>query len=176
FKFQVVLLLLQLCLSLIQSLVSCLFFLNLIHLFCIFSFYSASVSDASELHWRDNVDQAFHENGLTLQGNSLLVPKTGLYFVYSQASFTGDCKDGETEYLFLSIQRKAISYLENRPLLSSMKTVCGDAKDSKDVWFKSIYQGAVFRLEKGDLLETHISDVSKLDTASGKTFFGAFHI
>ncbi|XP_039624621.1 tumor necrosis factor a (TNF superfamily, member 2) [Polypterus senegalus] len=136
----------------------------------------ASVSDASELHWRNDVDQAFHVNGLKLQGNNLLVPKTGLYFVYSQASFTGDCKDGETVYLLLSIQRKAISYLENRPLLSSMKTVCGDAKDSKDVWFKSIYQGAVFKLEKGDLLETNISDVSKLDTASGKTFFGAFHI
>ncbi|XP_077576847.1 tumor necrosis factor b (TNF superfamily, member 2) [Stigmatopora nigra] len=49
----------------------------------------------AQLQWRNGQGQTFAQGGLDLRDNQIAVPHTGLYFVYSQASFRITCeRDG----------------------------------------------------------------------------------
>ncbi|MBN3284079.1 TNFA factor, partial [Polyodon spathula] len=131
--------------------------------------------DESEVTWLNDVDQAF-SNGIANTKDKIVVPRTGLYFVYSQVSFKGQCK-GQPVYLSHTIERLAVSYPEKRNLLSASKTACIEThRSSKDIWYKSIYQGAVFKMEKGDILSTKTGGVDKLVVDGGNSFFGVFEL
>ncbi|MBN3315717.1 MRC2 protein, partial [Atractosteus spatula] len=78
--------------------------------------------DHSALQWLMD-GQAFTQGGLSLQHNQVIVPKSGLYFVYTQASFRTACSPGsEALHLSHSVTRFSSSYQAPRPLLRAVRT------------------------------------------------------
>ncbi|KAJ7317356.1 hypothetical protein JRQ81_003518 [Phrynocephalus forsythii] len=137
----------------------------------------ASLSHRDKLVWTTNVAPSVLENGMRLDtsDNSLVVPSSGLYFVYSQVVFH---KDSCTEPVLLT---HTISWLSDQfqsevELLKSIKTVCEGrqgAEGKSKLWFESIYQGAAFKLHKGDRLWSKTQSHEYLDlTQQGQIYFG----
>ncbi|XP_044529782.1 lymphotoxin-alpha [Gracilinanus agilis] len=127
------------------------------------------------IHWRASTDHAFLQHGFSLSNNSLVVPTSGLYFVYSQVVFTGTSylpKVPPTPlYLSHEVLLFSSKYQVHVPLLSAQKSVCPGPQGP---WMKSIYQGAVFLLTQGDRLSTHTDGISHLLQSPSSVFFGAF--
>ncbi|KAJ7985390.1 hypothetical protein DPEC_G00351560 [Dallia pectoralis] len=65
--------------------------------------YSRDVLDDS-LQWRLDEGQAFSQGMLELKGNQIVIPHTGLYFVYSQASFRVKCHDSGNQAVTLNLR------------------------------------------------------------------------
>ncbi|KAF5915544.1 hypothetical protein HPG69_012709 [Diceros bicornis minor] len=132
-------------------------------------------STQNSLRWRANTDRAFLRHGFSLSNNSLLVPTSGLYFVYSQVVFSGEgCFPKATPtplYLAHEVQLFSSQYPFHVPLLSAQKSVCPGPQGP---WVHSVYQGAVFLLTQGDQLSTHTDGISHLLLSPSSVFFGAF--
>ncbi|KAM9667083.1 lymphotoxin-alpha [Trichechus inunguis] len=132
-------------------------------------------STQTSLRWRANTDHAFLRHGFALSNNSLLVPTSGLYFVYSQVVFSGEgCSPKATPtplYLAHEVQLFSSQYPSHVPLLSAQKSVCPGPQGP---WVRSVYQGAVFLLTRGDQLSTHTVGSSHLLLSPSSVFFGAF--
>ncbi|XP_069031418.1 tumor necrosis factor b (TNF superfamily, member 2) [Embiotoca jacksoni] len=150
--------------------------------------YEDDESPSSELEWRNGRDQAFAQGGLRLENNQIVIPKTGPYFVYSQASFRTSCGVAADGGERAERQRRPLSHRiwrytdvfgSNVSLMSAMRTACQNAAQDDGLragqaWYNAIYLGAVFHLHKGDRLRTETNQLPELDTNEGKTFFGAF--
>ncbi|KPP73168.1 Tumor necrosis factor-like [Scleropages formosus] len=139
--------------------------------------YSASI------WWRDSVGHSFTQGDLSLKDNQIVINTSGLYFVYSQASFRvkcdpmGSARDQMYNHLFHNVWRFSESYDDKKTLLGTIKTACADAKpgaDSSGRIFSTIYLGAVFQLEKDDRLWTETNHLTDIEVDGGKTFFGVF--
>ncbi|XP_045682023.1 lymphotoxin-alpha isoform X1 [Phyllostomus hastatus] len=132
-------------------------------------------STQNSLRWRANTDRAFLRHGFSLSNNSLLVPTSGLYFVYSQVVFSGEgCFPKATPtplYLAHEVQLFSSQYPFHVSLLSAQKSVCPGPQGP---WVRSVYQGAVFLLTQGDQLSTHTDGISHLLLSPSSVFFGAF--
>lgn len=128
--------------------------------------------------------QAFSQGDLKLMNNKIMIPKSGLYFVYSKASFHVVC--GNTDRagngltpLSHRIWRYSDSMGKRASLMSGVRSVCqGTSADSNITddqgWYNTIYLGAVFELNRGDELWTETNQLSELETQEGMTFFGVF--
>lgn len=144
--------------------------------------YKAQVSNESVV-WADNEDQSF-ASGLKLEGNEIRIPRNGLYFVYSQASYRLSCtddaeKDGQVMHMSHSVFRYSAAYDSYKPLLSAIRSACKKTTEQDHPhWYGAIYLGAAFMLEAGDRLRTNMDTklLPKVETAGGKTFFGAFSL
>ncbi|KAG8506047.1 Tumor necrosis factor, partial [Galemys pyrenaicus] len=124
------------------------------------------------VRWRANTDHAFLQHGFSLSNNSLLVPTSGLYFVYSHVVFAGEPQRKATPlYLNHEIQLFSSQYPVYTSLLSSQKSV---VPGPQGAWVHSMYQGAVFQLARGDKLSTHTEGVRHLLLSPSNVFFGAF--
>ncbi|XP_054477271.1 tumor necrosis factor b (TNF superfamily, member 2) [Anoplopoma fimbria] len=143
-------------------------------------------SSKGELQWRNDQGQAFAQGGFRLLKNQIVIPKTGLYFVYSQASFRVSCSDGDEEGagkrhtpLSHRIWRYSDSLGRSASLMNAVRSACqntaqeGSYRDGQG-WYNAIYLGAVFQLNRGDRLWTETNQLSELETEDGKTFFGVF--
>ncbi|KAL2791554.1 lymphotoxin-alpha precursor [Daubentonia madagascariensis] len=132
-------------------------------------------SKQDSLHWRANTDRAFLQHGFSLSNNSLLVPASGIYFVYSQVVFSGKACPPEATptplYLAHEVQLFSSQYPFHVPLLSAQKTVCPGPQGP---WLHSMYHGAAFLLTQGDQLSTHTDGISHLLLSPSSVFFGAF--
>ncbi|XP_027713069.1 lymphotoxin-alpha isoform X2 [Vombatus ursinus] len=132
-------------------------------------------STQDSIHWRASTDHAFLRHGFSLSNNSLLVPTSGLYFVYSQVVFSGASCSSEITPTLLYLSHEVLlfssKYQVHVPLLSAQKSVC---PGTQGPWMRSVYQGAVFLLTQGDLLSTHTDGVSHLLQSPSSVFFGAF--
>lgn len=136
------------------------------------------------LKWSEENDQTFSEGGLVLRNNKIIIPKRGLYFVYSQVSFRVNCQvsreesehEGETVFLHHSVNRESNLFDNERPLLKASRSSCKRvvSEDSGEGWYSTINLGAVFSLEEGDKLSTDTSPLENVEGDSGKTFFGVF--
>ncbi|KAG5197059.1 hypothetical protein JEQ12_010513 [Ovis aries] len=137
--------------------------------------FEGDPSTQDSLRWRANTDRAFLRHGFSLSNNSLLVPTSGLYFVYSQVVFSGKgCFPRATPtplYLAHEVQLFSPQYPFHVPLLSAQKSVCPGPQGP---WVRSVYQGAVFLLTRGDQLSTHTDGISHLLLSPSSVFFGAF--
>lgn len=154
-----------------------------------FALFPGSYEDESlndQLEWKNGQGQAFAQGGFRLVNNQIVIPQTGLYFVYSQASFRVSCSDGDEEGaakrltpLSHRIWRYSDSIGNRASLMSAVRSACQNTaqEDSYRVgqgWYNAIYLGAVFQLNKGDKLWTETNQPSELETDEGKTFFGVF--
>lgn len=134
-----------------------------------------------QLEWLTSQGQAFAQGNLVLRDNRIYIPKTGLYFVYSQASFSVSC-GGNDEPLPLShrIWLHDDSKGGDVSLMSGERSACQRAGGSEGSgpagynWHNTIYLGAVFKLKRNDWLRTETSPLSKVEQEEGKTFFGVF--
>ncbi|XP_054916907.1 tumor necrosis factor b (TNF superfamily, member 2) [Poeciliopsis prolifica] len=139
--------------------------------------------NATAVEWRDRVGQAFSQGNFRLQDNRIVIPESGLYFVYSQASFrvsrSGD-QEGEWRPPTLShrVRRMSRAVGTRVSLLSAVRSACQsvqeDGERSGHGCYSTIYLGAVFQLDRGDTLDTESNPLKELDTDEGKTFFGLF--
>nr|AOT82924.1 tumor necrosis factor-alpha [Rachycentron canadum]ARX17339.1 tumor necrosis factor-alpha [Rachycentron canadum] len=143
-----------------------------------------------KLEWKNGQGQAFAQGGFQLANNEIVIPQTGLYFVYSQASFRVSCSDGEEEEeeeagkRFTPLSHRIWRYSDSIggkvSLMSAVRSACQTTAQEEDSyrdgrgWYNAIYLGAVFQLNKGDKLWTETNQLSELDTEEGKTFFGVF--
>nr|ASW22528.1 tumor necrosis factor alpha type 1 [Argyrosomus regius] len=146
--------------------------------------YDDTVTD--KLEWKNGQGQAFAQGGFRLVNNQIIIPQTGLYFVYSQASFRVSCNDGDEEGagkrltpLSHRIWRYSDSIGSRASLMSAVRSACQNTaqEDNYGVgqgWYNAIYLGAVFQLNRGDKLWTETNQPSELETDEGKTFFGVF--
>ncbi|XP_035019705.1 tumor necrosis factor b (TNF superfamily, member 2) [Hippoglossus stenolepis] len=147
-----------------------------------------------KLEWTNSQGQTFAQGGFELVDNQIIIPETGLYFVYSQASFRVSCsdtdddgKDGQGKLTSVShrIWRYSDSMGDKVSLMSAVRSACQIAptqvaptqdytfRDGQG-WYNAIYLGAVFKLNGGDKLWTETNMFSELETEGGKTFFGVF--
>lgn len=141
------------------------------------------ITDAVE--WRKDEGQAFSQGGFDLTENQVIIPHTGLYFVYSQASYRFKCTNLK-DYMDKSIPplshiiwRHSDSITGDAYLLSAVRSVCQRAIDDRtynigEGQYNAIYLGAVFQLNKGDRLWTETKRLTDLESGEGKTYFGMF--
>ncbi|KAM9307070.1 tumor necrosis factor a (TNF superfamily, member 2) [Pholidichthys leucotaenia] len=144
----------------------------------------------TSVDWKNDVDQTHSQGGLELINNEIVIPRHGLYFVYSQASFrfscSGDADDANSSpmvHLSHSVRLWSPSYGDDdsyQTILHSIRTACQKTAssdlDEDGKWFTAVYMGAVFNLMKGDRLSTVMEQkmLEKLEDEPGKTFFGVF--
>ncbi|XP_067897702.1 tumor necrosis factor ligand superfamily member 10 isoform X2 [Heterodontus francisci] len=114
----------------------------------------------------------------------LIVPKTGLYYIYGQTYFRyreAVVERGSSADDALPVPRnkqmvqyiyKSTSYPEPILLMKNTRTTCW-AKN-KEYGLHSIYQGGVFELKYLDRIFVTVSNISLVDMAGGSSFFGAF--
>lgn len=141
--------------------------------------------DNAKLEWQSEQGQAFLQGGFKLTDNKIVIPHTGLYFVYSQASFRVSCNDEDSS----NSRRKPLSHRIWRfsesignptSMMSTVRSACSqsaaqvDGSKGGQGWYNAIYLGAVFHLHKGDTLWTETNQLLELETDDGKTFFGVF--
>lgn len=148
--------------------------------------YEEGENPKDQLEWRNGQGQAFAQGGFQLVNNSIIIPKSGLYFVYSQASFRVSCTDLNRDTagkglmpLSHRIWRYSDSIGSRASLMSAVRSACQKSahEASNKVgqgWYNTIYLGAVFQLNTGDKLWTETNQLSELETDEGKTFFGVF--
>ncbi|XP_053907961.1 tumor necrosis factor isoform X2 [Cuculus canorus] len=150
---------------------------------------ASSSSSPGSLVWDDRVAPSVVRNGVRLRGNRLVVPRDGLYFVYAAAAFHGGrCppRAPPTPPLRLSVSRFSQEYPRDVPLLSAVRSVCPGARprrrrrrdeeeedEGRQLWFESLYQGAVFQLRRGDQLAATTTSGRFLDLhGGGQAYFG----
>uniref|UniRef100_A0A674DJR1 Tumor necrosis factor n=1 Tax=Salmo trutta TaxID=8032 RepID=A0A674DJR1_SALTR len=153
--------------------------------------YNPSGAYKSSVEWTDDEGQGFSQGGLKLNNNEIVIPQTGLYFIYSQASFHVSCKanpkhpNEDMVHLSNTVKRWSPSYgtEDNKvyqTLLNSVRTVCKKSSNgeaaSEGKWYNAVYVGAVFSLERGDRLRTVTENrlLPHLESGAGKNFFGVF--
>lgn len=150
-----------------------------------FSPTASSQDMEGQLAWLTSQGQAFSQGNLQLQNNRIIIPKNGLYFVYSQASFSVSCggnhgSDAELTPLSHRIWRLADSMGGRVPLMSGERSACQSSRGAEGSepashnWYNTIYLGAVFKLRENDELWTETHPMSKVDKEEGKIFFGVF--
>lgn len=137
--------------------------------------------------WSSDQGQAFTQGGLQFQANAILIPASGLYFVYSQASFRVSCGDGDGDAagpgltpLSHRIWRHSDVTGGQSTLLSAVRSACQQSAVAEGGYsegqsaYNAIYLGAVFRLKAGDKLWTETNQLSELEADEGTNFFGVF--
>lgn len=154
-----------------------------IHIFSL-SFAGEYNATASTIEWTDTRQD---QGALKLINNKIIIPKTGLYFVYSRVSFSINChmypsqqqqQQSERVYLHHEVSRTP-AYDKERLLLSDMRSSCKlepAQEDSGRRWYDTINLGAVFRLEEGDKLSTTTGPGADVASGGGKTYFGVFAV
>lgn len=140
------------------------------------------------------MDQSYSQGGLRLDNNEIVIPRHGLYFIYSQASFRVSCSSSNTDdptakpmvHLSHTVKRWSTAYANDDAsesyvtILHSVRTACqkttSSDQDGEGSWFTTVYMGAVFNLNKGDRLKTVMEQnmLQHLEDEPGKTFFGVF--
>ncbi|KAM4696205.1 tumor necrosis factor-like [Rhinophrynus dorsalis] len=131
--------------------------------------------EGGKLLWENSDLNAIMDEEMSPKDNSLVIPREGLYFVYTNVAFTGpNCKHGKALQLSHTVNRMSDSIGDTIPILTSTKSVCEARSDS--TWFQPIYQGGLFHLEKGDVLSTETTHVDFLDIGEGQIYFGILSI
>ncbi|XP_067398258.1 tumor necrosis factor ligand superfamily member 15 [Emydura macquarii macquarii] len=124
------------------------------------------------LQWEHEHGLAFTKNNMNYTNKSLVIPKAGDYYVYSQVTFRGPTpSDNNPASVTQIITKVTDSYPEPTQLLTATKTLGAMGSN----WFQPVYLGAVLFMEEGDRLMVNVSDIQWVDyTKEHKTFFGAF--
>ncbi|XP_041931984.1 tumor necrosis factor-like [Alosa sapidissima] len=144
--------------------------------------YNHSLKNTVE--WKDS-DSVFHKEGLKLVNNEIVIPKKGLYFIYSQVSFNIKChtqsqKLAQMVHLSHRIKCKSPAHGTERWLLNTLHSSCERIpaqEDNGERWYDAINVGAAFFLEEGDQLSTHTGpdrELRHVKSDTGNTYFGVF--
>ncbi|KAL2080360.1 hypothetical protein ACEWY4_024153 [Coilia grayii] len=145
--------------------------------------YNSTFSN-NTVEWRDDQQLSYFGGGLKLDRNEIVIPRTGLYFVYSQVSFHINCHANphlaslDKHYLSHQVFRTTHRVSNKRLLLLSAKRSGCEyepaLEDSGKRWYSTINQGAIFQLDKGDRLGTETEPMAHVASETGQTYFGVF--
>ncbi|XP_072897800.1 tumor necrosis factor ligand superfamily member 10 isoform X1 [Hemitrygon akajei] len=135
--------------------------------------------------WEPKRGQAFLHN-VEYTNGELIVPQTGLYYVYGQTYFrhqdmSSEKRSSPGEMLSNSRNKQMAQYIYKTTaypdpilLMKHTRTTCW-ARNA-EYGLHSIYQGGIFELRYQDRIFVAVSNVSLIDVAGGSSFFGAFLI
>ncbi|XP_053743546.1 tumor necrosis factor b (TNF superfamily, member 2) [Synchiropus splendidus] len=137
-------------------------------------------AEPKSLVWKNGQGQAFAQGGLELVDNRIRIPRKGLYFVYSQASFRINCSDDDEDSEDPGLMSFSHRIWRDSDMVGGKSTLMGAVRSAcqhgtqETGWYNAIYLGAVFQLNTGDDLSTETSKLSEVETEDSKTFFGVF--
>ncbi|KAM9323897.1 tumor necrosis factor [Gastrophryne carolinensis] len=124
----------------------------------------------NSIEWKHSTISFFNQD-IELKENSLVIPRTGLYLIYTQVVYTGrNCINIKETDLTHKVVQRSNSFDKPHTILSSTKTVC--EVQSKSTWTQPIYQGAVFQFTEGDIISTETSHVDLLNPSNGQIYLG----
>lgn len=131
--------------------------------------------------WKHGYPGAHLSNiNVTAENSRIVVPETGVYFLYSQVGYLlyYDVVTETTspQSLFHVVYRyNAIYPLDGtEELLRSVVTQCWEK--NKDYGRYTSYVGASLQLNKGDQLYVKVSSIQSVDKGASSTYFGLFKI
>ncbi|MBN3284603.1 TNF10 factor, partial [Polyodon spathula] len=124
--------------------------------------------------WESKKGLAFFKNG------ELIVPRTGLYHIYSQTYFQHTAPSDGSEVSQRSVRNKQMlqyiykvtSYPNPILLMKNARTTCWSKNTEYGLY--SIYQAGVFELKANDRIFVTVSNISVVDMDEESSFFGAF--
>nr|QIE07166.1 TNFSF10 [Lepidosiren paradoxa] len=133
--------------------------------------------------WEKDRGLAFLQN-IELKNGELVIPRAGLYYIYSQTYFRyvehkeadDSSKLGNALKYKQMVQYiyKITTYPDPILLLKSAKTTCWSKNAEYGLY--SIYQGGVFELKPGDRVFVSLSNVDLASMDETSSYFGAFVI
>ncbi|CAL8300920.1 unnamed protein product [Boreogadus saida] len=129
--------------------------------------------------WEGHRGLAFLQN-MELGGWDLLVPRAGLYFIYSQTYFrlpsvgeaAGEARQHEDAQLVQYIYKKMSSYTVPILLMKSSRSVCWPRGPEPGLF--SLHQAGTAHLQPADRLFITVSNVSTVVMDGRTSYFGAF--
>ena len=122
-----------------------------------------------------------HLDGVTIRNDRIIVPESGLYFIYSQAAFL-IYYDPEKE---LSQQRQSVFHhvyrfnkiLPNNGVQELMRSDTSQCWEQNKQYSRyTSYVAAAIKLRKDDELYVEVSNFASLKVEPSLTFFGMFKI
>ena len=120
-------------------------------------------------------------DGVEIRHDRIVVPETGLYFVYSQAGFliyydSNKAVAGRGQSLFHYVYRynARLPNGGNQELMRSDMSQCWE--QSKTYSRYTSYIGAAIKLQQNDELYVKVSNFASLQAEPSLTFFGMFKI
>ncbi|NP_001409395.1 CD40 ligand [Latimeria chalumnae] len=122
------------------------------------------------LHWKDKGHNVL-TNSLRYENGILKIGSTGLYYVYSQVTYS-DTQTNNLEPFVQYIHLKRST--DATVLLKGFNTQNQDSRSKSKLY--SIYQGGVFDLIEGDQLFVNVTDTAKVNYDGGATYFGIFKL
>ncbi|XP_053404761.1 uncharacterized protein LOC123555198 isoform X2 [Mercenaria mercenaria] len=133
-------------------------------------------------NWRQGLPGTHLSNiNITAENSRIVVPETGLYFLYSQVGFLVYYDKEQTEQsasqsLFHVVYRyNAIYPIDgSEELLRSVVTQCWEKQ--KDYGRYTSYVGAAVKLNKGDQLYVKVSRIQDVNKGASTTYFGLFKL
>ncbi|XP_038672900.1 tumor necrosis factor ligand superfamily member 15-like [Scyliorhinus canicula] len=131
--------------------------------------------EVQPLEW--NFERGMAYSNMGYENGHLQIPRSGLYYVYSQVAFyLPSCEDLSSQELSSgvlthNVYKRMDSYPEPTPLLTATKSVCESGVGD---WHVTISQGAIFTLVERDRLFVTVNKVTMVEHVEQKTFFGAF--
>lgn len=128
------------------------------------------------LNW-DNINgPAIQQGMMGYVDGEIVIPREGLYFVYSQVYFQilSSEQERETQQFGQHLYRRTRSSLELVLLSRSTVTKCWHSGHHFALF--SSHQGALFHLQKGDTLSLRVLNIQSVRLQEDATFFGAFKI
>ncbi|KAK1162560.1 tumor necrosis factor ligand superfamily member 10-like [Acipenser oxyrinchus oxyrinchus] len=129
--------------------------------------------------WESKKGLAFLHN-LQFKNGELIVPRTGLYHIYSQTYFRHTAPSDGPEVSQRSVRNKQMlqyiykvtSYPDPILLMKNARTTCWSKNTEYGLY--SIYQAGVFELKANDRVFVTVSNISVVDMDEESSFFGAF--
>ena len=131
-------------------------------------------------HWLTNRFVS-HLDGVTVRNDRIIVPETGLYFVYSQAAFLiyydpDKALTDHNQSIFHHVYRfnKVLPNNGVQELMRSDTSQCWE--QNKQYSRYTSYVGAAIKLRKDDELFVKVSNVAALKIEPSLTYFGMFKL
>ncbi|KAG8448634.1 hypothetical protein GDO86_015640 [Hymenochirus boettgeri] len=120
------------------------------------------------LIWEMTHELSFIRQTVKYADGNVVVNQGGLYYVYCQVGFRGFV---ENIVLFSQVIIQHDSNPVDKVLLSGTESVVGDPIRST-IWYATLGQGGLVKLESGHQLSVIVSHPELVDYSDGKTFFG----
>uniref|UniRef100_A0A8C5MJE4 Tumor necrosis factor n=1 Tax=Leptobrachium leishanense TaxID=445787 RepID=A0A8C5MJE4_9ANUR len=141
--------------------------------------FEADPFTTNALLWSKYMDNTVNQGKLSLRDNKIYIPSNGSYYIYTQASYHGkDCSKVGFDYLSHVVLHHFDEATPDRSLLSSQKTLCGGQSGNTSMpansWRKSLFQGGIFELNKGDYIYTFTRGEDYLAREPGDTYIGLY--
>ncbi|MEQ2258497.1 hypothetical protein XENORESO_020554 [Xenotaenia resolanae] len=129
--------------------------------------------------WEGQRGLSFLQN-MELKGGELLVPRTGLYYIYAQTYFRlpsvgeteGEATEDEGAELVQYIYKKMSSYTGPILLMKSSRSVCWPRGLEPGLF--SLHQAGTAFLQPADRLFVTVSNASTMEMDGRASYFGAF--